>query len=154
MYRAFIAAAVAGLAMSGCAIKPVVAPADFAWSYSTNPGEGAKLAYGRPQSDDVLMMMVCAPGGAEVSLSASGLNGARMMLASGQARTSVRGSVSDGFEGEDGLIEASLPARAPALAGFAQSGDLNLTSGGRTISLAAVDADRPAVKRFFAACAA
>jgi hypothetical protein len=154
MYRAFIAAAVAGFALSGCVTKPVAAPAEFAWSYSVNPGEGAKLAYGRPQSDDVLVLMVCAPGGAEVSLSASGLSGARMMLASGQARTSVQGSVSQGFDGEDGLVEASLPARAPALAAFRQSGDLNMTSGGRTVSLSAVDADRSAVKRFFAACAA
>ena len=154
MHRAFIAAAIAGLALSGCVTKPTVAPSDFAWSYSTNPGEGAKLAYGRPQSDDVLLMLVCAPGGAQVALSASGLNGADLMLASGEARTSLRGSVGQGFEGEDGLIEATLPARAPALAAFRQTGALNLTSGGRSVSLTAADADRPAVRKFFNDCAA
>jgi len=154
MGRAVIAAAVAGLALSGCATtKPVEAPSNFAWTYSTNPGEGAKLAFGRPQSDEVVLMMVCN-GASQVMLSAAGMNGAKLMLASGDTRTSVDGVVGEGFAGAEGLIEASVSTRAPALDAFRRSGDLNLTSGGRTVSLAATDSDRPAVERFFNTCAA
>lgn len=152
MYRAVIAAAVAGFALSGCATKPVEAPANFAWSYSANPGEGAKLAFGRPQSDDVVLMMVC--DGAHVRLSAAGLSSRDLMLTSNGTATSFNGSVSEGFAGSDGLIEASIPLRSPALQGFRQTGDLNMTSGGRVLKLSAIDADRPAVKRFFGECAA
>ena len=98
MCRAVIAAALAGFALSGCAsTKPVEAPSNFAWSYSVNPGEGAKLAFGRPQSDEVVLMMVCAEPGASVMLSAAGLNTAQLMLTSGQSSTSVKGEVGEGF---------------------------------------------------------
>ncbi len=153
MCRAVIAAALAGFALSGCAsTKPVEAPSNFAWSYSVNPGEGAKLAFGRPQSDEVVLMMVCAEPGASVMLSAAGLNTAQLMLTSGQSSTSVKGEVGEGFAGAGGLVEASLSSRAPALDGFKRSGDLTMTAGGRTIDLAASDADRSAVRRFFNQC--
>ncbi len=152
MYRAVIAATLAGFALSGCASTPINAPNDFAWSYADNPGEGAKLAYGRPQSDEVLVMMTCAPG-SQVLLSAAAVAGSKLMLTSGEAKTSLNGTVTDGFDGM-GFIEATTPARGPALSGFRQSGALTMTSGGRAIQLAALDADRPAVRRFFKACEA
>lgn len=152
MYRAVIAAAIAGFTLSGCASSPAVAPADFAWSYADNPGEGAKLAYGRPQSDEVLVMMTCAPG-SQVLLSAAAMGGSRLMLTSGGARTSLDGAVTDGFDGQ-GYLEASAPAQGAALAAFRKSGDLTLTSGGRSIDVKAQDADRPAVRQFFKACEA
>lgn len=150
MYRAVIAATFAGFVLSGCVSAPTAAPQDFAWSYAENPGEGAKLAYGRPQSDEVVLMMTCAPG-AQVTLSATALNGSRMMLASGDAKTSLEGVVTEGFDGQ-GFVEAVTSSRGPALAGFRRSGALTMTSGARTMQLAALDADRPAVRRFFNAC--
>lgn len=150
MYRAVIAATLAGFALSGCATTPVAGPQDFAWSYADNPGEGAKLAYGRPQSDEVLVMMTCAPG-AQVALSAASLGGSRIMLTSGDAKTSLDGVVADSFDGQ-GYVEASASSRAPALRGFRQSGALTLTSGARTFQMAALDSDKPAVRKFFNAC--
>lgn len=152
MYRAVIAATLAGFVMGGCASAPAVSPSDFAWNYAENPGEGAKLAYGRPQSDEVLVMMICAPN-AQVLLSAAAMGGSRLTLASGNARTALDGAVTEGFDGQ-GYLEASTSAKGAALAAFRKSGDLTLTSGGRSFDVKALDADRPAVRRFFKACQA
>lgn len=153
MYRAIIAAAVAAVAVTGCVTRTIDAPSSYAWSYSADPDEGAKLAFGRPQSDEVVLMMVCAPEDSLVTLSAVGLRNANMTLQSGDQRTLVNGVVGEGFAGAPGLIEASAPVRDPALAAFRQSGELKLTSGGQTINMTAGDADQPAVRRFFRACA-
>jgi hypothetical protein len=150
MYRAIIAATLAGLALSGCASAPTAQLSDFAWSYAENPGEGAKLAYGRPQSDEVLLMMTCAPG-SQVLLSAAAVNNARVMLTSGDATTSLDGVVAESFDGQ-GYIEVATSSRGPALREFRRSGDLTMTSGSRRFPMAALDADRPAVRRFFNAC--
>lgn len=152
MHRAVIVATIAGFVMSGCASAPAVAPGDFAWNYADSPGEGAKLAYGRPQSDEVLVMMTCAPG-SQVLLSAAAIGGSRLTLVSGGARTALDGAVAEGFDGQ-GYLEASTPARGAALAAFRKSGDLTLTSGGRSIDVKARDADHPAIRRFFQACEA
>lgn len=152
MYRAIIAATLAGFALSGCAATPTAELSDFAWSYADNPGEGAKLAYGRPQSDEVLLMMTCAPG-AQVMLSAAALGGSKMMLASGDTKTSLDGVVAEGFDGQ-GFIEVSTSSHGPALREFRQTGALTLTSGARTFQMAALDSDKPAVRRFFNACEA
>ena len=150
MYRAIIAATLAGFALSGCATQPSVAPQDFAWSYADNPSEGAKLAYGRPQSDEVLLMMTCAPGEG-ITLSAAAIGGAKLMLASGDAKTSLNGEVTEGFDGV-GFVEATTSSRGPALTEFRRSGDLTMTSGARRFQMSAFDGDRPAVRRFFNAC--
>ena len=152
MHRAVIAATIAGFVMSGCASAPAVAPGDFAWSYADSPGEGAKLAYGRPQSDEVLVMMTCAPN-SQVMLSAAAMGGSRLILISGGAKTTLNGAVADGFDGQ-GYLEVSTPAKGAALAAFRKSGDLTLNSGGRSVDVKALDADRPAVSRFFQACEA
>jgi hypothetical protein len=152
MSRAIIIAAIAGLALSGCVTRTMDAPASYSWTYSANPDEGAKLAFGRPQSDEVVLMMVCDDS--RIMLSAAGLNSPRLILDSGETRTSIDGVIGEGFAGAPGLIEASASMRTPALEAFSQSGDLDLTSGGRTIRMTASDADRPAVKRFFRACQA
>ena len=150
MYRAVIAATIAGFIMRGCASAPAVAPGDFAWNYAENPGEGAKLAYGRPQSDEVLLMMTCAPD-RQVLLSAAAVGGSRLTLASGDAKTAIDAAVTDGFDGQ-GYLEATTSARGAALAAFRRSGDLTLTSSGRSFDLTAMDTDRGAVRRFFEAC--
>jgi hypothetical protein len=152
MYRALIAATLAGFALSGCASTPVSNSNGFGWSFAENPGEGAKLAYGRPQSDEVLLMMTCGPG-AQVVLSAAAGSNARLMLASGEAKTSLDGEVTESFDGQ-GYIEVATSSRGPALRQFRQSGDLTMTSGARSFRMAALDSDRPAVRRFFNACEA
>ena len=108
MYRAVIAAIAAGLALGGCANTPTVAPSDYAWSFSNDPGEGAKLAFGKPQSDEVVLMMVCGEG-RQVDLSAAGLASNRLTLTSGSARTPLQGAVAQGLGDDSGLIEAALP---------------------------------------------
>lgn len=153
MYRAVIAAIAAGLVLGGCANTPISAPSDYAWSFSDEPGDGAKLAFGKPQSDEVVLMMVCG-GHQQVDLSAAGLASDRLTLTSGAASTALRGAVDQGLDGEGGLVETSLPSRDAALRGFQQSGALQLTSGGRVLDLAADDAGRPAVRAFFTACQA
>jgi hypothetical protein len=148
-----------GLAIGLCACasqSPLFAPANMAWAFQQDPDEGAKLAYGAPSSDNVVLMMTCRPGSARVTLSAltteKAPNG--VTLTSGDAKGLFRGAPASGFEGEVSLVEAMAPASAPALRGFHKTGDLALIDGRRKVKIAAGDKDKPAVDRFFRTCMA
>lgn len=55
-----------------------------------NEGEGSRLAYGRPHSDDVVMVMACAPRTSAVTLTATGVSGDEIALASGRTVTRLK----------------------------------------------------------------
>jgi hypothetical protein len=75
-----------GLTLGACAHDQPREPG-YAWNYMNSAEEGPKLAYGRPDSDDVVMMMACAPRAATVTLTATGLAGDEIALASGRKVT-------------------------------------------------------------------
>jgi hypothetical protein len=50
-------------------------------------GEAPRLAYGRPNSDDVVLMISCRPGQDQVDVSAVGLSGGEIVLASGRTES-------------------------------------------------------------------
>jgi len=129
------------LAIGVCAcatqMTPIAGPANMAWAFNQNPDEGAKLAFGAPASDNVVLMMTCAPGSSRIALSAMTTENAPTV----------------GFDGAVSLIEASAPATAAPLKGFRRTGDLALIDGRRKVKIAAGAKDKPAVDRFFKACA-
>ena len=126
----------------------------FAWSFQENPGEGPKLAYGAPASDNVVLMMTCERGAETVNVSMLGASpGGHLTLASGGDRQAFRGEAVPG-PGALGMVEAVAPVGAEPLAKFAQTGKLSVIDRGRTAKLDASREDRAGVERFFEACTA
>ncbi len=138
----------AGLA--GCAHEKVAADG-YRWAYLADAGDVPRLAYGRPDSDDVVLMMSCRPGAGEIDMSAVGLSGRELVLASGRSESRFAAAKVDDAMSE-GLMEARGSASAPALRSFNRSGDLALLTLGQRHSLAANSADRGDVRAFFKAC--
>ncbi|CAN5234440.1 hypothetical protein BH10PSE3_BH10PSE3_27360 [soil metagenome] len=141
-----------GLTLGGCAYDRSSAPG-YAWNYMNSEGEGPKLAYGRPDSDDVVMMMACAPRASAVTLTATGLSGAEIALASGRIVTRLKAENAPS-DMSDGVLEARTSIDASALSAFRRTGDLDLLVADERHSLDAAPADRRQVKAFFKACSA
>lgn len=137
--------------LAGCAYEKAGADG-YRWSYLEGGAEVPRLAYGRPDSDDVALMISCLPGRDQVDVSATGLSGGEIVLASGPAESRFPAARVEDALDEAGLLEARGRADAPALEGFRTSGDLALLVQGQRHSLAAGTADRGYVKAFFKAC--
>ncbi len=138
--------------LGSCVAMPTASA--FAWSFQHNEGEGPKLAYGTPASDNVVLMMTCEPGSQQVDVSLMGGSPkAGLTLVSGDAREALEADLVSS-PGMGQMIQASArPASAP-LAGFARTGDLSLIDRGRTVNIGASPSERPGVARFFKACQA
>lgn len=146
---AALSALIVAAGLAGCAHEKV-ATNGYRWTYVADAGEDPRLAYGRPDSDDVVLMMSCRPGG-QIDLSAVGVSGAELVLVSGRGESRFAAARIDDAMSDD-LMQARADARAPALMGFRKSGDLTLLANGRRHSLAAGSADRSQVQAFFSAC--
>ena len=153
MSRRLIAPALfLAFALGACASERSSVPG-YGWSYMDNTGDGLKLAYGRPNSDDVVMMMACAPGSSAVTLTATSLPGREIALASGRVvtRLPAQRMASDMAEG---LLQARTTTDASALSAFRRTGDLTLLVADERHNLDAAPSDRAGVKAFFKACGA
>lgn len=139
----------AGLA--GCAHEKTEVDG-YRWAYLAEGGESPRLAYGRPASDDVALMISCQPGQDQVDVSAVGLSGGELVLASGRAESRFAAARVEDSMMEGGLLQARGKASAPALKAFRRSGDLTLLTQGERHSLAASSGDRDQVRAFFKAC--
>lgn len=148
---AIIALAICG-GLGSCVATQTVS--GFAWSFQHNEGEGPKLAYGTPASDNVVLMMTCEPGAQRVDVSLMGGSPkAGLTLVSGDARQTLKADLISS-PGMGQMIQAvARPASAP-LAGFARTGDLSLVDRGRTVKIDASPSERAGVRRFFKACQA
>lgn len=144
----------AGLAgLAGCASHN--APTgDYRWAHLVAPDEAPRLAYGRPASDDVVLMLSCSPGADNVRISAVGLTGGEIVLVSDGAESRFPAQRADGPMAQAGLLEANGRMSAPALAGFQLTGDLAVITHGERHKLNATREDRGQVKAFFRSCAA
>ena len=132
---------------------PNTAAPGFAWTYQNNEGEGPKLAYGAPASDNIVLMMTCEPG-VRVDVSLLGGSPQRgMTLKSGRAQQQLRGDLV-ASPGMGQMIQASAHPGSEPLASFARTGDLSLVDRGRTDNLDASPLERATVSRFFDACRA
>jgi len=153
MSSRFVAAPLlAALGLAGCAHEQAANPA-YAWAYLNEPGEGPKLAYGRPSSDEVLLMLACPAPGGPVEVSASGLGGGTIGLASRDRTSHLAAKTVDGG-GTGSLLQASATSRDPALGNFSRTGDLAIVNGAKRHSIAASAREHRGVKAFFEACGA
>ncbi len=150
---AFAALGLTAAALAGCMHdKPV--QTTYRWSYmAPADAEAPRLAYGLPNSDDLVLMMSCRSG-ADLDVTAVGVSGREIALASDGAESRLPASRVEDELNEGGTLQARAPAGDAALAGFRKSGDLTLLVGGERHSLAAGSADRGQVREFFRACGA
>jgi hypothetical protein len=139
-----------GLTLGACAYEHP-SPPGYAWRYMDAEDDGPKLAYGRPNSDEVLMMMACSPGASAVTLTAADLSGDEIALASDNTITRLKAQVV-ASELVGGVLEARTSVDAAALSAFRRTGDLDLLIADERHSLDAAPADRRDVKAFFKAC--
>ncbi|PXA83800.1 hypothetical protein DMC25_17650 [Caulobacter sp. D4A] len=123
----------------------------YAWAYLNEPGEGPKLAYGRPSSDEVLLMLACPTAGGPVEVSASGIAGGAIALASRDQTSRLAAKTAD--DGGTGpFLLARTSPRDPALGNFRRTGDLAILNAGKRHSISASSDERVRVKAFFEAC--
>lgn len=155
MRRHAILGLAASCLLASCANQTPSAMPGMAWSLQHSPQEGAKLAFGEPSSDNVLLMMTCAPASGQVTLSLlSSADAAPTVieLASGDRRARFAGSTGPAGLGAGAVIEAQAPAADPTLERFARTGSLSLVDEGRRSFLPVRAAERQAVSGFFSAC--
>lgn len=143
---------VGAVALGSCVSQHATLNDGFAWSYQNHPGEGPKLAYGAPMSDNVVLMMTCDAGEGRARLSLlGGSPDAGLVLASGREATRFGGEPV-ASPGGGHLIETTAPLDATPLARFQRTGDLTLVDRGRSVRIDAQGSERGDVKRFFRAC--
>ena len=116
------------------------------WFYNAEGGE-AKLAYGTPQSDDVVLSLTCAPGSGRVTLSQGRLRrDARIELSAGGA--------ADAFIGRNHIdelwggyrVDAEAPSGAPVLQRFRRGAVLSVRAGRTRTPLPATRGDRARIE--------
>ena len=156
MGRPIVALAALGLlaaGLTGCAHEKI-ADSGYRWAFLSDASDAPRLAYGRPSSDDVILMLSCSPGADSVQISAVGLNGREIVLASDRIESRFTAGKADSALVETGLLEARGRMSAPALAGFQHTGDLTILTNGERHNLHARREDEGQVKAFFRSCAA
>lgn len=143
--------------LAACAHQGEAPSAGMAWSLHNAEGEGAKLAYGQPSSDNVLLMMTCAPrsGAVRVSLatSADEVPGAIALESDGRV-SRLAGQALPGMGEGSALLEAETRTTDPALASFARTGDISVIQNGRNAVLPVRSQEKATVRAFFNACRA
>ena len=123
----------------------------YRWAYLEAGQEAPRLAYGRPGTDDVVLMFTCQPGRDQVGVWVEAPD-KDLVLASGRTESRFPGAHVEDDMSETGHLQAAGKASAPALVAFRRSGDLTLVTQGERHSLAATSADRGRVEAFFKAC--
>ncbi|HEY9218576.1 MAG TPA: hypothetical protein VIO94_11040, partial [Phenylobacterium sp.] len=142
--RAILTLAFSSL-LASCAVPGQKEAGGLAWSLYESEGEGAKLAYGAPASDDVVLMLACEPHSGQVRVSRTGA-GETIRLASAGERAQLRGENWADFPG--GYVEAAAPADHPAFARFAATGQISLQHHGRASALPVRAGERARIRDF------
>ena len=143
--------------IGGCAHQPETAEAPgMGWSLHATREEGVKLAYGQPNTDNVVVMMACQPQSKQVRLSAHAPAGAspEVTLASRGERQTLTGQLGPSGFGDSQLVEVDVPSGSKALAGFANGGELSIKTADQATRVTADRRARAAVATFFATCSA
>ncbi len=130
--------AVLGLSACAHAIDNVEAPPPVAMAWGLNhvEGEGAKLAYGAPGSDNLILMMTCQPRSDEVAVTLVGFEAdahPKVTLGSGRISTRIQAERTPGMGGYD--VSANTRATNTALRRFAETGELIVGVGARKVAL-------------------
>lgn len=130
---------------------------DLGWSLHHAEGEGAKLAYGQPDSDNVVLMMTCQPrsGQVLVSLTAPDAVGVEAIEIASKGHSSrLPGAAAPAMTEGASLVEAMAPATDAALQSFARTGDIAVMKNGRAARMPVRQAERATVADFVAECRA
>jgi hypothetical protein len=142
-----------GMLVAGCAHDQAAGLRGFSWHYLQTAEEGAKLAYGVADSDDVAAMFTCAPGSGQVRLEVHGDAPGGLILSSQGVTARLDATAVEGMPGGGApLMSTNLPADDNTLSRFAVTGRLLLVAGGHSAPLDTTGIDRGDVGRFFAAC--
>lgn len=113
------------------------------WHF-THEGETVKLAYGLAYSDQLLVMLTCAPGSGRVNALGS------VRAASDRARD--KGRIDDPLTG--GMLhQAEMSLTDPVLVDLAETGQLRVVGEAGQARLSAKTPDKSAVDQFFVYCA-
>lgn len=111
---------------------------DLGWSLNSVEGEGLKLAYGAPATDNVLLMMTCQPRSGQVLVSVNTVAGADPSLQVSSGGRTARYAAETGPNlGDGAVVEAMARITDPVLASFARTGDLTVAAGGQRNRLTA-----------------
>jgi hypothetical protein len=151
--------AIIGLGLSclaaACAHQGGPEAPGMAWSLQHAEGEGAKLAFGQPSSDNVLLMMTCQPRSGQVLVSVTtGEVSDAIELSSKEHVSRLSGQAVPAMGEGSVLMEAEAGADDRTLASFARTGELAVVENGRRSALPVRAAERETVSRFFAECRA
>lgn len=139
---------------AACAHPAPEAPAAMSWSFNHTQAEGLKLVYGQPRSDNVLLMLSCQPlsGQVEVAVATSDEAAGAVGLVSRQASFDLSGPPAPTPLAGVGLVMETAAINNPALASFAQTGELSVRTTGKSVAAEARGADQALVAGFFAQC--
>jgi hypothetical protein len=119
------------------------------WALISTKEDGVKLAYGAPNSDNVVVMLTCRPRSGEVQIwltIANAADSAGVLLNSGErtARLTAHRS-EDSYE----TFHAAAPANDAVFTGFANTGTLGFAIDGRRTTLPET---RAYAQKFVATC--
>lgn len=155
MRRRAVLTLAASCLVVACASQGQGALPGLAWFLYESEGEGAKLAYGAPASDNVVLMLTCQPNSGQVMVSATSSDDTALIrLKSAGETADFFGEAGPSGLGQGVYVEASAPADHPALTRFARTGELSLQEAERSARLPVRIAERRRIRDFFAGCQA
>ena len=135
MTRRIFASLISVLMLAACAHEGGGVEPGMTWSLTSNKEEGSKLGYGAPDTDNLVLMLVCQPKSGQVQVWLMGAGEAKataLVLSSGGRTARVPGrSAEDGYE----ALHATVPANDAVFTGFASTGTLGFSVEGRHGSL-------------------
>ncbi len=152
----FAALTFAAAAVSGCGHDQFAAKAgsDRFGLYYDDRGTDVALAYGRPHSDEVALMLLCQKGSGQVQVSDVVRRGPAptLVLTSGAGRTVLGARVQSAESDAPAVLEAATALSAAGLAGLRRSGRMEVSYGAVRYWLKATSAEQQGVEQFFQAC--
>lgn len=144
-----------GPAPAPASLAPAPAPApipNYDWIAHVE-ADGATLAYGLAESDDVPLMMACRTGSGRLDISRPAETARpQLILSSGEAVLSVPVHAEPSELHEGVFLTGEARTAEPALQIFRRVGWISVYEDGRWHGLAAHAASREDVHRFFSAC--
>lgn len=143
----------AGVPAPGRSLVEAMTPAPAMGWHLLHEGERAKLAYGVANSDQIALMMSCAPGdGAVEVFGVVHPDTPRLTLAADAETTELDGAPEvDPITGAM-AVETRAPIADPVLQRFKRGGDLAVVGRGERKALGASGEERRRIADFFAHC--
>lgn len=138
--------------LAACAHRSDEGSGAMAWTLHDAEGEGVKLAYGQPASDNVVLMMTCQPRSGRVLVALAAQADAPRLIELSSKRQSTRLAGELAPSPASAMLEATAPASDPTLQSFARTGDIAVGDGAEKLPVRRVE--RLAVSDFFDRCAA